>query len=363
MQDLIALAKDAGELARSFLSDAGTSKAWAKSDGSPVTQADLAVNRLCAERLRDLRPDYGWLSEETADDAAQRARPRCWVVDPIDGTRAFMRGDPNWCIGLATVEDGEAVAGVLYAPLLDRLYVAIRGGGATLNGAPISVSDRTSPDGCRMIAAVELIDKEIWPTPWPEMTLARPKPNSTLLRLALVATGEWDATLILGNKSDWDVAAGAVIVAEAGGRATTHLGEALRFNRRVPAQRSILASGKALHPLLIRQSESFPLPDPQAHTALVSGYSVKEPARMSKSATPEKQMLHIVFGGELKNVESVEFEDLTRMDFVGAFANYSEAYDAWKAAAQRTVDHAEMRYFILHAHRLLDPETGDHHHV
>ncbi|MEL6285603.1 MAG: DUF4170 domain-containing protein [Pseudomonadota bacterium] len=84
---------------------------------------------------------------------------------------------------------------------------------------------------------------------------------------------------------------------------------------------------------------------------------------MAGTETPSKQLLHIVIGGELKDVSEVEFEDLGKIDFVGAFPNYAAAYDAWKGAAQRTVDHAEMRYFILHAHKLLDPETGDHHHV
>lgn len=84
---------------------------------------------------------------------------------------------------------------------------------------------------------------------------------------------------------------------------------------------------------------------------------------MSDIAQETKQLLHLVFGGELKDVRQVEFEDLSKVDFIGAYPNYKEAYDAWKNAAQRTVDNAEMRYFILHAHKLLDPETGDHHHV
>ena len=84
---------------------------------------------------------------------------------------------------------------------------------------------------------------------------------------------------------------------------------------------------------------------------------------MGDTNVQTKQLLHIVFGGELKDVTEVEFEDLSKVDFVGAFPNYEEAYDAWKNAAQRTVDNAETRYFILHAHKLLDPETGDHHHV
>ena len=174
-----------------------------------------------------------------------------------------------------------------------------------------------------------------WPEPWPPVTVARPKPNSTLLRMAFVAAGKWDATLVLGQKADWDLAAGTILIEEAGGVATTHRGEKLIFNRAVPAQRA---------PKMV----------PPATT---------EPAKMGDTTRETKQLLHIVFGGELKDVTEVEFEDLSKVDFVGAFPNYKEAYDAWKNAAQRTVDNAETRYFILHAHKLLDPETGDHHHV
>jgi myo-inositol-1(or 4)-monophosphatase len=363
LQTLCALAREGGALALSFLADGQTARAWEKTGGSPVTEADLAVNRLCAARLCAARPEYGWLSEETQDDLSARQKQRCWVVDPIDGTRAFMRGNPNWCVGLAIVEAGEAVASVLYAPVLDQFYTALKGEGAYLNQRRIQVSARADAAGCRMIAAEEIIDRHIWPEPWPEMTIARPKPNSTLLRLALVAAGEWDGTLILGHKADWDLAAGVVLISEAGGAATTHLGEPLRFNQTVPAQRSIVAAGKALHPLLVRRASAFDLPNPQAAAGASAPYVLMEPKPMTKSAKPDQQLLHIVFGGELKSVDTVEFEDLTKIDFVGAFANYSQAFDAWKAAAQRTVDHAEMRYFILHAHRLLDPETGDHHHV
>jgi myo-inositol-1(or 4)-monophosphatase len=192
--------------------------------------------------------------------------------------------------------------------------------------------------------------------------LARPKPNATLLRLAFVAAGDWDAALVLGEKADWDVAASAVLITEAGGTVTTHAGEQLVFNRPVPAQRSVVASGNALHPLLVRRTGYVSIPDPQARAPSPSARETTEP-RTTMPETAGKQLLHIVFGGELKDVTSVEFEDLSKIDFVGAFPNYQEAYDAWRAAAQRTVDHAETRYFILHAHRLLDPATGDTHHV
>ena len=115
-----------------------------------------------------------------------------------------MRGDPNWCVGLAIVEAGQAVAGVLYAPALGQLYEARIGGGAYLNGNLIRVSECDSEAGCRLIAAEEMLNHKGWPEPWPVVTVPRPKPNSTLLRMAFVASGAWDATLVLSHKSDWD---------------------------------------------------------------------------------------------------------------------------------------------------------------
>lgn len=360
LQTLQQLALDAGKLAMSFMTDGRRTHAWDKGGNSPVTEADIAVNRLCAKRLTEARPEYGWLSEETLDDPTKRQKDRCWVVDPIDGTRAYMRNDPYWCIGLAIVEEGEAVAGVLYAPMLGQLYHAHRGGGAFLNKDSIRVSSCFEEAGCRLIAAENTLTSKYWPEPWPDLTVSNPKPNSTLLRMAFVASGEWDATLVMGEKSDWDLAAGTILVEEAGGKATTHLGEPLVFNRRVPAQRSIIAAGEALHPLLVRRSGFVSIPDPQERVAKAAA-ATTEHSQMAEKET--KQLLHLVIGGELKDVKDVEFEDLKQIDFVGAFASYAEAYDAWKNAAHRTVDNAEMRYFILHAHKLLDPETGDHHHV
>jgi len=251
----------AGEIAMGFLS-AGEAKAWDKSPGHPVTEADIAVNTYLAERLQSERRDYGWLSEETADSLSGRAQTRVWVVDPIDGTRAFMRGDPNWCVSIALVENGEPTASVIYAPVFRELYEARAGGGAELNGERISVSQQAREEGMRLITNPSLVEHPDWPEPWPDLTVSDPKPNATLYRMALVAAGRWDATFALFRKFDWDLAAGTLLVHEAGGLATTHLGEIFDFNRVVPAQRSMLAAGKALHPLLVRRVKKVKLPDP-----------------------------------------------------------------------------------------------------
>lgn len=355
------VAIEAGGLALAYF-EKGTTPSWEKYPGHPVTEADIEVNQLVRDRLMGAQPDYGWLSEETALSRSTQLKETVWCVDPIDGTRAFMGGQPYWCIGLAVIEHGQAVAAVVHAPVLGETYCAERGKGAELNGERIQASDRDREEGCRMIATESMLTHPAWKLPWPDMEMARPKPNATLLRMCWVATGNWDATIALWRKSDWDLAAGALIVSEAGGVASTHLGEPFVFNRSEPAQRSLIAAGKALHPLLVERVKGVRLPDPNW---TVRPYDKTErPEQKPMADMPDaKQLLHIVIGGELKNVRGVEFEDLSKLDFVGAFPNYKAAYDAWKDAAQRTVDHAEMRYFILHAHRLLDPETGSHHHV
>lgn len=260
-------AREAGHLALGYLRQ-GKLDVWNKTEGHPVSEADLAVNTLLARRLGAARPHYGWLSEETADDPRNRRPDRVWVVDPIDGTRAYVAGEPFWCIALAVVEAGKAVAGVIYAPAFDQLFEARRGGGAYLNGTPITAGDAPRIENCRMVASAELVAHTAWRAPWPPMDLARPRPNATLLRLAHVAAGWQHATMAMWRKFDWDVAAGAVLVEEAGGKATTHLGEPFRFNRRVPAQQSIVAAGKDLHPLLIERTKSVDLPDPQTAASL-----------------------------------------------------------------------------------------------
>ncbi|MEL8056598.1 MAG: 3'(2'),5'-bisphosphate nucleotidase CysQ, partial [Pseudomonadota bacterium] len=237
-------------------------EAWDKAKGHPVTEADLAVNNLIRERLMTARPDYGWLSEETALDNDTRLAKRVWVVDPIDGTRAFMKGEPYWCIAVGVLERGQCKAGVVYAPLLDEFYEARVGAGAYRNGERLSVSACGREEGCRIITNKGMLTHPAWPVPWPDMSLIDPKPNATLIRMCWVASGRADAVLTLWRKSDWDLATGTLMVSEAGGVATTHLGEPYVFNRGEPAQRSLIASGKALHSLLVARVEGVRLPDP-----------------------------------------------------------------------------------------------------
>ena len=232
-------------------------KIWSKSGGSPVTSADMAVDRLLRDTLLSARPDHGWLSEETADTAQRLSNRRIFVVDPIDGTVAYMKDKPWWCIPIALVEDGRPIAAVIHAPALGETFTATLGGGAALNGRPITASDTTDLDDASVLADARLMEGPHWLEPWPAMRFE--KRNAIAYRMALVASGAFDATLALTPKWDWDVCAGALIVEEAGGRVSDHHGHAGRFNQADPRQNSLICSAPALHPLIVRRTAPIPL--------------------------------------------------------------------------------------------------------
>lgn len=232
-------------------------KVWSKSGGSPVTSADMAIDRMLRETLLGARPDYGWLSEETADSADRLDKKRIFVVDPIDGTVAYMKGKPWWCVPIAVVEDGAPVAAVIHAPALNETFDAVAGQGARLNERPITASDATTLDDAAMLADAQLMQGPHWSEPWPPMRFE--KRNAIAYRMALVAAGAFDAAVALTPKWDWDVAAGALIAAEAGAKVSDHRGEPWRFNRPDPRQVSLVCAAPALHPLIIARSATIPL--------------------------------------------------------------------------------------------------------
>ncbi|MEQ7156326.1 3'(2'),5'-bisphosphate nucleotidase CysQ [Brevundimonas aurifodinae] len=232
-------------------------KITSKVGGSPVTSADLAVDALLKDRLLTARPDHGWLSEETPDTADRLTRRRIFVVDPIDGTVAFMKDRPWWCVPIAIVEDGAPVAAVIHVPALNETFEATVGGGARLNGRPIAASDVDTLDDAAVLADARLMEGPHWPEPWPAMRYE--KRNALAYRMALVASGAFDAAIALTPKWDWDVCAGALIATEAGARVSDHHGRPWRFNRPDPRQASLVCSAPALHPLILRRTASIPL--------------------------------------------------------------------------------------------------------
>ena len=237
-------------------------KTWDKEPNHPVTEADIAVNTFLMEKLRSARPDYGWLSEETADTPERLSCSRIFVIDPIDGTRAFMKGEPHFCIALAILEGDQPVVSVLYAPVHDELFEAVAGGGARRNGEIITTSDRTQLKDGRLIAEPTLFQRSDWPVSWPDLVHPELKPNSTAYRMALVADGRWDGVMVLWHKWDWDVVAATLIVQEAGGVVSCHTGDPYVFNQKVAAQQSLIAAGPVLHDLLVERCRHVRLPKP-----------------------------------------------------------------------------------------------------
>ena len=243
-------AREAGDLARSLRLQ-GLEIEYKEDDGTPVTNADRAADRLLTQRLRAARPAYGWLSEETIDDRERLNNRRIFVVDPIDGTRAFLNGRPWWSVAIAVVEDGRPVAAVVYAPEREETYAAQVGAGATLNGAPIHASSATALEDCGMVGDPIVFAHWSWPQAWPAMRVEQR--NSTAYRMCLVAAGEFDAAVAPVRKADWDVAAGDLIAREAGCFVGDHTGHGFRYNRARPSQASLICCAPALRPLILER--------------------------------------------------------------------------------------------------------------
>ena len=253
-------ARDAGAIARKYFG--GSYKQWDKGKGQPVTEADLAIDKYLCETLRKALPEYGWLSEESKDDPARLNAEYTFVVDPIDGTVGFLKGKPQFTIAIAIVRDGAPIAGVVFNPITEECFAAQQGMGATLNGSALHVSAQQTIEGCKMLSSKSLLQHKAWDnppiTPWPPMDIETR--SSIAYRMALVAGGGFDAMLALSTKCDWDLAAGDIIVREAGGRVSDHLGRTLRYNGTVPHQPSVVAAGPALHARLLEKLQHVRLP-------------------------------------------------------------------------------------------------------
>lgn len=243
-------AQEAGDLART-LRRQGLEIEYKDDDGTPVTNADLAADRLLTDRLRAARPDYGWLSEETADASDRLGCRRIFVVDPIDGTRAFLNGRPWWSVAIGVVEDGMPTAAAIYAPEVEETYAATIGRGATLNGRPIRHSATAALEDSRMVGDPLVFSHWSWPQAWPPMRIEQR--SSTAYRMCLVAAGEFDAAVAPLRKADWDVAAGDLIAREAGCFVGDHTGEGFRYNRARPSQASLICCAPALAPLILER--------------------------------------------------------------------------------------------------------------
>jgi len=235
--------REAGRIALRFYG--GDYKRWSKEGGSPVTEADLAVNKFLHDRLTAARPEYGWLSEESADDPARLSCDKVFVIDPIDGTIAFLKNRPHFTICAAVVTKSRPCCGVVHNPVSDELYAARIGAGARRNGARIHVGTRETLEGCAMLGP----RTELTQAPWPPMHVQNR--NSVAYRLVLVADGSADASVSLSCKRDWDLAAADIILTEAGGRLTDTEGAMPIYNRPATLQPSLAAANPALHSQIV----------------------------------------------------------------------------------------------------------------
>ena len=221
-------------------------KSWDKGSGhGPVTEADLAVNDMLAVMLRAARPVYGWLSEETEDSAERQTAERVFIVDPIDGTRAFLAGEETFAHSLAVAERGRVIAAVVYLPALDRLYTACTHGPALCDGVAVAASLRADSAGASVLTTKANLLPDLWPGGVPQVD--RNFRASLAYRLCLVAEGRFDGMLMLRDAWEWDIAAGALIAERAGARVTDRHGDALMFNAAHPQAPGVIAAAPGLH--------------------------------------------------------------------------------------------------------------------
>jgi myo-inositol-1(or 4)-monophosphatase len=208
---IVEAAREAGRIAMGYFRR--DPEVWWKDGRSPVSQADLDVDLFLRRVLLEERPHYGWLSEETADNKERLNAPRTFVVDPIDGTRAFIDGRSSWCVSIAVVENGRAVAGVLDCPACGEIFSAVRGGGAHRDGRAISIK---TPGRELSLAGPKNMIKALPPEIYSKVA-PHPYVPSLAYRIALVASGALDATFVKPSSHDWDLAAADLILEEAGG--------------------------------------------------------------------------------------------------------------------------------------------------
>jgi myo-inositol-1(or 4)-monophosphatase len=233
---LEAAVREAGVLARGMFG--ASLKNWTKGPTeSPVSEADIAVDDLLRTRLTAGNDGIAWLSEESVDDPARLAARYVWIVDPIDGTRAYIAGFPDWAVSAALVADGRPVVACLYAPVTEQFFAARANGGATCNGIAIAATQGAELAGARIAVAPPFA--------------AMPRVRSLALRLAQVAHGACDVAYAGGNSHDWDLAAADLLVHEAGGALTSITGGTVTYNRPVPRHGMLVAAGRDRHAALI----------------------------------------------------------------------------------------------------------------
>lgn len=231
-------------------------KTWTKGATSPVSEADIAVNDLIEARLRSATPDYGWLSEESADDTSRLEKSLTWIVDPIDGTRAYLARQEDWSVSVALVANGSPLIGAVFAPATNEFFFATRSGGATLNDTQISASSGDTISFQKIAGPKPLVERL---RQMQDGDALHPRIGSLALRLVRVGQGTLDAAFAAGSSRDWDLAAADLIVHEAGGEMTTLAGERLVYNSRDVRHGLLVAAGHARHTHIIEHFRKNPI--------------------------------------------------------------------------------------------------------
>ncbi len=242
---IVGAAREAGGIALRHFQSASLEVEQKPGDAGPVTEADMAIDRYLNEHLTGERPDYGWLSEETEDDKSRLETERQFIVDPIDGTRAFIDGAKDWGVSIGIADRTQIVAAAVYLPARDMLFSAGLGLGAQKNGVSIRCSPKAEIDGATILAAKPNFAPDNWHGGTPPV--ARHFRSSLAYRLCLVAEGRFDGMMTLRPSWEWDIAGGSLIAAEAGATLTDWLGKALVFNDPRAKTDGVLAAGPPLH--------------------------------------------------------------------------------------------------------------------
>lgn len=236
--------REAGEIACRFWRE--DPQVWDKGGDDPVSEADFAVDTHLKDRLLGARPEYGWVSEESEDDSARLTAERVFIVDPIDGTRAFVAGEKTWAHSLAIAEAGRVVAACVFLPARDKLYLAREGQGATLNDEAIRSTTKAGAEGATVLTPRVTMQDRFWHTGIAPGFERHFRP-SLAYRLSLVAEGRFDGMLTLRATWEWDIAAGALIASEAGARVTDRKGQTLTFNSPARQTAGVVAGGERVH--------------------------------------------------------------------------------------------------------------------
>ncbi len=239
----VAAAREAGAAVRGFYKDRYT--VTEKGQDNPLTDADLASNRILEVRLRDRYPAFGWLSEESVDDPVRLDREWAWIVDPLDGTKEFTLGIPEFVVSIGLCQGGEARLGVLYNPIKDELFAGAIGLGATFNGVSCRVSSHATLLGSRVVCSRTEMKKGMFDQWAGQLT---PVPvGSVAYKFGLVAAGQAEATFTPQPRNEWDICGGVAVVTAAGGRCTDGSGQTYQFNRRDPLHHGVCATNGLVH--------------------------------------------------------------------------------------------------------------------